>query len=302
MKRLSLVLGLFLISCTLFAHSNQQGSQTSGSVPEEKQSHESTSPVDASKVSQLEAAAAAASLSAQPKQSVGNVDVLSDTKGVDFGPYLARVIHDVKMNWYNLIPAVARPPVMKMGKVSIEFAITKKGQIAQMRLVGPSGDVSLDRAAWGGITGSNPFPPLPPEYSEQYLALRFHFYYNPNRAPQQGAISINELGEQVRKSTKSAIPGKVSPALIQLAQGESQRFLVKAKDKKATVVWRVSGLDCSGSDCGIISDGLYTAPPNVFVPIHVGVVAEVTDHKGRTGRDIAMVTIVHHSVENRSSN
>jgi hypothetical protein len=49
-----------------------------------------------------------------------------------------------------------------------------------MRLIGPSGDVSLDRAAWGGITGSNPFPPLPSEFHGQYLALRFHFYYNPD--------------------------------------------------------------------------------------------------------------------------
>jgi TonB family protein len=112
---------------------------------------------------------------------VGNLDVLSDTMGVDFGPYLARVLQDVKQNWYNLIPEVARPPLMKKGKVSIEFAITKQGQVAGMHLVSPSGDVSLDRAAWGGITGSDPFPPLPREFGGQYLALRFHFYYNPDR-------------------------------------------------------------------------------------------------------------------------
>jgi len=117
----------------------------------------------------------------QPTDVVGNMDVLSDTMGVDFGPYLARILQDVKTNWYNLIPEVARPPIMKRGKVSIEFAITKQGAVAGMRLVGPSGDVSLDRAAWGGITGSNPFPPLPNEYGGQYLALRFHFYYNPDR-------------------------------------------------------------------------------------------------------------------------
>jgi TonB family protein len=119
----------------------------------------------------------------QPTDVVGNMDVLSDTMGVDFGPYLARVLQDVKTNWYNLIPEVARPPIMKKGKVSIEFAITKQGEVAGMRLIGPSGDVSLDRAAWGGITGSNPFPPLPNEYVSnggQYLALRFHFYYNPD--------------------------------------------------------------------------------------------------------------------------
>lgn len=112
---------------------------------------------------------------------VGNIDILSDTQGVDFGPYLARVLQAVRMNWYNLIPEVARPPLLERGKVKIEFAITKDGKVAGMRLIGPSGDVSLDRAAWGGITASNPFPPLPNEFNGPYLALRFHFLYNPDK-------------------------------------------------------------------------------------------------------------------------
>jgi TonB family protein len=115
----------------------------------------------------------------------GNLEILSDTMGVDFGPYLQRVLHDVRLNWYNIIPDVARPPLMKKGKVSIEFAILKDGSVAGMKLDGPSGDVSLDRAAWGGITASNPFPPLPNEFGGQYLALVFHFYYNPDRGELQ---------------------------------------------------------------------------------------------------------------------
>ena len=42
----------------------------------------------------------------------GNLEVLSDTMGVDFGPYLSRVVQNVRQNWYNLIPEVARPPIM----------------------------------------------------------------------------------------------------------------------------------------------------------------------------------------------
>jgi TonB family protein len=111
----------------------------------------------------------------------GGLEVLSDTMGVDFGPYLSRVLQNVRQNWYNLIPEVARPPIMKKGKVAIEFAITKDGSVAGMRLVGSSSDVALDRAAWGGITASNPFPPLPTEFKGQYLELRFFFFYNPDR-------------------------------------------------------------------------------------------------------------------------
>lgn len=121
----------------------------------------------------------------QPTKAVGELDVLSDTMGVDFGPYLSRVLQNVRQNWYNLIPEVARAPIMKKGKVSIEFAIMKDGSVQGLRLVGGSGDVALDRAAYGGITASNPFPPLPGEFKGQYLALRFHFFYNPDRSDLQ---------------------------------------------------------------------------------------------------------------------
>jgi TonB family protein len=114
-----------------------------------------------------------------------DMDVLSDTMGVDFGPYLSRVVQAVRMNWYTLIPEAAQPPLLKKGKVSIEFAILKDGRVAGMRIADGSGDVSLDRAAWGGITASNPFAPLPGEFRGPYLALRFHFYYNPDKKDMQ---------------------------------------------------------------------------------------------------------------------
>jgi TonB family protein len=111
-------------------------------------------------------------------RQLGNLEVLSDTMGVDFGPYLQRVLHDVRQNWYNAIPESAQ---WKKGKLAIEFAITKDGKVAGMKLVASSGDVPLDRAAWAGITASDPFPPLPSEFGGEYLALRFIFFYNPSK-------------------------------------------------------------------------------------------------------------------------
>ena len=116
----------------------------------------------------------------QQAARMGDAEIISDTMGVDFAPYLQRVLHDVKQNWYNLIPESAMPPLLKRGKVSIEFAITKNGQIAGLHYVSGSGDVALDRAAYGGITSSNPFPPLPVEFAGPYLGLRFTFLYNPD--------------------------------------------------------------------------------------------------------------------------
>jgi TonB family protein len=112
----------------------------------------------------------------------GALEILSDTQGVDFGPYLQRILEDVRQNWYLLIPQSAE---MKKGKLAIEFAITKDGKVADMRLIASSGDVALDRPAWGSITNSNPFPPLPNQFTGPYLALRFRFYYNPDKADLQ---------------------------------------------------------------------------------------------------------------------
>ncbi len=115
-------------------------------------------------------------------RQLGALDILSDTQGVDFGPYLQRILQDVRENWYHLIPESAE---MKKGKLAIEFAITKDGKVADMRLIASSGDVALDRPAWGSITASNPFPPLPSDFTGPYLALRFRFYYNPDKTDLQ---------------------------------------------------------------------------------------------------------------------
>jgi TonB family protein len=115
-------------------------------------------------------------------RQLGALEILSDTQGVDFGPYLQRILQDVRENWYHLIPQSAE---MKKGKLAIEFAITKDGRVADMKLAASSGDSSLDRPAWGSITASDPFPPLPSEFTGPYLSLRFRFYYNPDKSDLQ---------------------------------------------------------------------------------------------------------------------
>jgi TonB family protein len=115
-------------------------------------------------------------------------EVLTDMRGVDFGPYLEQVYIRVRGNWYNLLPPSVYPPILKQGKLSLEFAILKDGTVAGLIIHTPSGDVALDRAALGSITASNPFPPLPREYvarcpapirdDQCNLGLRYFYYYN----------------------------------------------------------------------------------------------------------------------------
>lgn len=114
--------------------------------------------------------------SAQNPMNAG-VTILSDTMGVDFSSYIQKVIAATYRSWLPLIPESARPPLDKQGRVGIRFKIDPDGSVTQMVLEFPSGDVALDRAAWGGITGAS-YPPLPKAFKGPYLELRFGFYYN----------------------------------------------------------------------------------------------------------------------------
>jgi TonB family protein len=107
--------------------------------------------------------------------------ILSDTRGVDFGPYLARVVFNVRRNWYSMIPVAAR--LGQKGRVAIIFEILKDGSVPELRLVGSSGSDPLDRAAVGSIRASNPFPPLPDEFTGNHLVLQFIFLYNLGYGP-----------------------------------------------------------------------------------------------------------------------
>jgi len=102
--------------------------------------------------------------------------ILSDTRGVDFGPYLSRIVYIVRRNWYSVIPESAR--LGERGRVAVVFEILKDGSVPQLRLVASSGADPLDRAALAGLRTSIPFPPLPEEFTGNHLVLQFIFLYN----------------------------------------------------------------------------------------------------------------------------
>jgi len=105
-------------------------------------------------------------------------EILSDTMGVDFGPYMRRLRNDIQRNWDPLIPESVRPPILKQGVTGIRFVILPDGRIGNILLETKSGDVALDKAAWGAITAEGQFPPLPKEFKGPYLELRCGFFYN----------------------------------------------------------------------------------------------------------------------------
>ena len=168
----------------------------------------------------------------------------------------------VRRNWYELIPESARAPVNKKGKVVVEFAITKEGRVAGMQIIGPSGDIALDRAAYRGITSSSPFPPLPSEFSGQYVALRFHFYYNPDRSDLAASPTSHRSPSKSgitptshQSPSKSGITISIVPDDSVLPVGASEVVIASVNGtKNSAVIWRIEGSGCSGTACGTIDD------------------------------------------------
>jgi TonB family protein len=194
------------------------------------------------------------------------IEILSDTMSVNFDPYVQRVLHDVKHNWYGLIPGVAHPPESRKGRLSIEFAILRNGDIKDMKLVESSGDVQLDRAAWGGVTASSPLPPLPMEFGGSSLRLRFRFFYNPDKNP---------FTSPIERAPKSSVTLSISPPdSLEVPIGGSGVVIVTVTGTANTaVMWRITGLGCSGSACGKMQGGLYIAPQALPRPASVTLTA-----------------------------
>jgi TonB family protein len=109
------------------------------------------------------------------------MEILSDTMGVDFGPYLKGLKETVQQHWYSLMPESAKPPVMKSGKTVINFTVMRDGRVEYVKIEQSAGDVALDRAAYGALVYSSPLATLPASFAGDSLRIRANFFYNPTK-------------------------------------------------------------------------------------------------------------------------
>lgn len=108
----------------------------------------------------------------------GGVSILTPTNGVDFDPYLRRLVAIVTKNWYAVMPVSAQ--MGDKGVVSITFHINRDGSMPGVDplMERTSGKEPLDAAAMSSIRTSSPFEPLPQEFKGPDIQLRFVFFYN----------------------------------------------------------------------------------------------------------------------------
>jgi TonB family protein len=96
-----------------------------------------------------------------------NLPVTLEGRPFQFPWYLEQMVRKVQRNW--------RPPGTTSLKTTIYFRIERTGRVADMRVETSSGHFTFDQAAQRAVQASSPMPPLPGEYSGDYLGVYFDF-------------------------------------------------------------------------------------------------------------------------------
>jgi TonB family protein len=112
----------------------------------------------------------------QPNFSVDQPTILSDTRGVDFGPWLRLIYFRVRDNWYAVIPELIRSGTQ--AKVVVIFDVRNNGRIENVQIARSSGLSPYDRAAISSLKLSEPFPNFPGSFSGDRITLQFSYFYN----------------------------------------------------------------------------------------------------------------------------
>ncbi len=119
------------------------------------------------------------------RTQVGRLEVVSDTMGVEFGPYLHMNLRSrIRENWQAAVSQQKLPLPTERKMLVAEFTILKDGTLDGLKLAESSGDAELDHTGLDGVTHSAPFPALPDEFKGQSIRVRCALFYNPN-APLQ---------------------------------------------------------------------------------------------------------------------
>ncbi|MBW4040252.1 MAG: TonB C-terminal domain-containing protein [Acidobacteria bacterium] len=103
-----------------------------------------------------------------------SVDLLSDTQGVNFRPYMKAILSEIDDQWSTRVPEGAHP-----GSTEIRLTVKPDGSISEMHMDGSTKDDGLNRAAWSSLTSLGQLPPLPAKFHGANLEMRIHFVVNP---------------------------------------------------------------------------------------------------------------------------
>jgi TonB family protein len=98
-----------------------------------------------------------------------------NTYAWNWAPWIKRFSDDVARNW---IPPYAYWQLgILSGWTTLEMEIAANGTVIRLEVVGREGHASLHQASLAAIRAAAPFAPLPPDFPEEYLAIRYTLEY-----------------------------------------------------------------------------------------------------------------------------
>lgn len=95
-----------------------------------------------------------------------DLPVTLEGRPFEFPWYLEALVRKVERNWR---------PAGNTLRSTVYFRIDRSGRVHQVRVAESSGSFLFDQAAQRAVEASNPMPPLPEEYSGDYLGVYFDF-------------------------------------------------------------------------------------------------------------------------------
>src|SRR3989338_3307258 len=104
-------------------------------------------------------------------------DISLDTKEFPYEWYLTGIKNKIENRWSELEIKLLSGEIKK---VIIKFKILRNGRIERPEIEKSSGILLVDNSALRAVLSSDPLPPLPKDFGEDYLVIHFGFEYKKN--------------------------------------------------------------------------------------------------------------------------
>ena len=106
----------------------------------------------------------------KPGEGIGSA--VLEGKGLENTYYVDLMLQKIKESWRN-------PVKGGLLKATVYFKIQRDGKIIDAEVEAPSGVSIFDQSALRAVISASPLPPLPSQFTSEYLGVHLEFEYTP---------------------------------------------------------------------------------------------------------------------------
>ena len=108
----------------------------------------------------------------ESKAGEGIGSAVLEGKGLENSYYVDLMLQKIKESWRN-------PVRGGLLKATVYFKILRNGEIINAEIEVPSGVSIFDQSAVRAVISASPLPPLPSQFTSEYLGVHLEFEYTP---------------------------------------------------------------------------------------------------------------------------